>query len=336
MSNHLLVSTVIPTFNRGSLVTRAVKSAIRESQDGDEIIVVDDGSTDDTEERLRPYFDRIRYIKTENGGAGRARNRGIQEAQNPLIAFLDSDDEWMEGKLKLCRNLMEARSDILYCFSNMAVTHADGRTEGCFLINWHNDERPWDEILAPGIDYSLIANLPDNFHDFKVYIGDMYLNLARAIYVVTSTTVVRKYQAGEALHFEPEIPTYEDWLCFGRLAKVGKGAYMDIETAWQHGHDSSRLTDADSLINAQTRIKILERLWGQDEDFLRNHQGLYQELLKEQRLNIVADLIFRGKTAEARQELALLPSTALVSYRALAQLPGWIVKGLLRIRKVMH
>src|SRR4051812_26283844 len=90
----LRVSIVIPTYNRAALVGRAIESALRAASPGDEILVVDDGSTDGTEAALASFRDRIRFITAPHRGAGATRNRGIAEAGGDLIAFLDSDDEW--------------------------------------------------------------------------------------------------------------------------------------------------------------------------------------------------------------------------------------------------
>jgi glycosyltransferase involved in cell wall biosynthesis len=95
------VSVVIPTYNYGRFVTAAVDSVLAQTFPAGEIIVVDDGSTDDTAERLRPYGDRIRYIRQENQGLPAARNTGIRAARGELIALLDSDDLWHPRKLEL-------------------------------------------------------------------------------------------------------------------------------------------------------------------------------------------------------------------------------------------
>src|SRR4051794_14485488 len=97
----LSVSVVIPTYNRAHLVPRAVASALANVIAGDEVIVVDDGSTDGTETALAPYRERIRLVNGRHAGAGGARNLGVREARGDLVAFLDSDDEWMPGKLAL-------------------------------------------------------------------------------------------------------------------------------------------------------------------------------------------------------------------------------------------
>jgi glycosyltransferase involved in cell wall biosynthesis len=96
----LRISAVIPTYNRAALVVRAVKSALEQTRPPDEIIVVDDGSTDDTCDRLRHFGDRIRLIREQNAGGAAARNRGVREALFPWIAFLDSDDVWTPRHLE--------------------------------------------------------------------------------------------------------------------------------------------------------------------------------------------------------------------------------------------
>ena len=96
----LRISAVIPTYNRGTLVSRAVRSALEQSRPPDELIVVDDGSSDDTAERLEPYRDRIRYVRQANAGGSAARNRGVADAVHPWVAFLDSDDYWRPRHLE--------------------------------------------------------------------------------------------------------------------------------------------------------------------------------------------------------------------------------------------
>ena len=106
------VSVVIPTYNRGPLVLEAVESVLAQTVPPLEIIVVDDGSTDDTRERLRPYLTRIVYRYQENQGVSAARNHGIREARGEFIAFLDSDDVWHPRKLELQLQVFEERPDL--------------------------------------------------------------------------------------------------------------------------------------------------------------------------------------------------------------------------------
>ena len=109
-----LVTVVIPTYNRAKVILRALETAFAQTYRNLEIIVVDDGSTDDTAAVLAPYWERIHYIHQSNQGASSARNRGIQEAQGEYIAFLDSDDEWLPAKLERQIELLEAQPDLSF------------------------------------------------------------------------------------------------------------------------------------------------------------------------------------------------------------------------------
>ena len=94
------VSVVIPTFNRSKLLLNAIDSVLAQTYKDYEIIVIDDGSTDDTRESLRPYMARIRYFYQENRGESAARNKGIQVARGKWLSLLDSDDVWLPTKLE--------------------------------------------------------------------------------------------------------------------------------------------------------------------------------------------------------------------------------------------
>src|SRR6266849_6286184 len=94
-------SVIIPTYDSGQLVVEAVASALAQSLAPAEVIVVDDGSTDDTRERLALFGPPVRYIHQKNQGVAAARNTGLHEATGELIAFLDADDVWHPLKLEL-------------------------------------------------------------------------------------------------------------------------------------------------------------------------------------------------------------------------------------------
>ena len=90
-----LVSVIIPTYNRASTVSEAIESVLQQTYPNVEVIVIDDGSKDNTQEVLRRYAGRIRNIYQENAGQMVARNRGIRESRGEIITFLDSDDLWL-------------------------------------------------------------------------------------------------------------------------------------------------------------------------------------------------------------------------------------------------
>lgn len=135
----LSVSIVIPTFNRAALLGRALNSALLEVRPGDEIIVVADGSTDDTEAVVRRHGPHVWYVRTEHLGAGTARNAGVQAASGDLVAFQDSDDEWTPGKISWQRATMEAFPNILSFFSEFGGITPFGERVHNQARAWHGD-----------------------------------------------------------------------------------------------------------------------------------------------------------------------------------------------------
>src|SRR5512135_2601221 len=130
-----LVSVIIPTYNRAHVVCRAIESVLGQTYENREIIVVDDGSTDDTQVRLRAYGDRIRVLTQENGGPSVARNRGIAVSRGVIVAFLDSDDYWLPSKLARQVDLLEkAGPSVACCLCNITIVYNDGTRNSSFKI----------------------------------------------------------------------------------------------------------------------------------------------------------------------------------------------------------
>ncbi|MGA3316330.1 MAG: glycosyltransferase [Candidatus Korobacteraceae bacterium] len=121
------VSVIIPTFNRSALLPKAIESVLAQTYTDYELIVIDDGSTDDTHERLKPYMERIRYFYQDNRGASAAQNKGIEVAKGKWISILGSDDVWLPTKLeRQLKALATFGSDFAACFTDCVyVGHPD-------------------------------------------------------------------------------------------------------------------------------------------------------------------------------------------------------------------
>src|SRR4028119_1041930 len=136
------VSVIIPAYNGDRYIAQAVESVISQTYKNWEIIVVDDGSTDDTRRALQPYVEKIRYVYQENQGVAAARNRGIQEARGELIAFLDHDDFFLPDKLAAQVACFEAQPQLGIIHSGWRRVDWRGETLG--------DVEPWQK--APNLD----------------------------------------------------------------------------------------------------------------------------------------------------------------------------------------
>lgn len=117
-----LVSIIIPTYNRGYIIEECIDNILRQTYPKFEIILIDDGSKDDTEKKVKAYNDaRISYIYQENKGACAARNAGVDFAKGGLIAFQDSDDLWQVDKLQRQVDVInETKADLVFCKKNIA------------------------------------------------------------------------------------------------------------------------------------------------------------------------------------------------------------------------
>ena len=127
----MLVSIIIPTYNRAATIADAVESALAQSYRPIEVIVVDDGSDDDTAAALTGYSDRIKLVRQDNAGPSAARNRGVAESSGEIIAFLDSDDIWLPDKIRKQVELMqEGGPGMNCCVCNAEIRGMAGEPAG--------------------------------------------------------------------------------------------------------------------------------------------------------------------------------------------------------------
>ncbi len=193
--NNPTVSVVIPTYNRARILPRAVKSVTSQTFEDWELLIVDDGSADDTEKVVASFGDpRIHLIRHEhNRGQSAARNTGIEAARGTYVSFLDSDDEWLPEKLA----------------KEVAAFAAGGETVGLVYCG----KELWDPE-----DRLLVRRLPE-------IQGDVYDQmLVRDFIGSCSRVALRKSVLKVIGGFDQSLPSYEDWDLWLRAAKVAKVA----------------------------------------------------------------------------------------------------------------
>jgi glycosyltransferase involved in cell wall biosynthesis len=145
-----LVSVIIPTFNRAGIVTRAIDSVLGQTYRPVEVVVVDDGSTDDTPRVLQAYGDTIVSVVQNNAGPSAARNRGIRESKGDLIGFLDSDDLWLPTKLERQVDLLQrAGSEVPCCLCDTLLRRLNQPDQSAFQIAWLRLNEPQGLWLNP-------------------------------------------------------------------------------------------------------------------------------------------------------------------------------------------
>jgi glycosyltransferase involved in cell wall biosynthesis len=135
------ISAIIPAYNAGRFINRTIDSILAQTFKDYELIVVDDGSTDNTAEIVKSYGSKVKYIYQPNAGDGPARNTGIKAAAGKWLAFLDHDDEWLPEKLDTQMKLLSADPDLRWCGTNRY--QSDGQR--CAVVS---DEHKIDKALG--------------------------------------------------------------------------------------------------------------------------------------------------------------------------------------------
>ncbi len=144
------IAVIVPTYNRADLIGETLDSILGQSHPATEIIVVDDGSTDNTESVVARYGSAVKYLRIANSGECAARNAGVACSSAPWVAFCDSDDLWLPGKLELQVKVCREAQDVDYCITNFrTVMNGDWAQVSKFESSPHGY---WDlprEELSP-------------------------------------------------------------------------------------------------------------------------------------------------------------------------------------------
>ena len=204
-----LVSVIIPTYNRAKLLGRAVESVLDQTMPDHEIIIVDDGSTDDTHRTAAGFGRVIRYFRQANAGPGAARNRGIESARGEWIAFLDSDDRWMPEKLLIQLNETE-RLGALCSFHDSSHPACCGRPETPSWNRYIHETIREMEPIGTGT------------------IPDPYTILRRCWhFFILSSMIIRRATLRRFGGFDPSFRTNQDIELYFRLAPFDPIGYID-------------------------------------------------------------------------------------------------------------
>lgn len=240
-----MISVVIPTFNNSNTIVQAIQSVLNQGCSDYEVIVVDDGSTDDTSRVLESYIRDgiLRYYKKENGGCASARNFGIKEAKGEVIAFLDADDEWLEGHLETkYRLLLTCNYD--WVAGGFYKRFPDGTLEYRTITT--SDKIKWDDTLG----FQLLGNGVFWFSSFPIQLN----------------TVLFKKDAIMAVNlFDESFVTSEDWDLYLRAEEAGLRAGFNDAPSAIYNFNPSSITKSkkhdcikDQLLLARRHSEILD------------------------------------------------------------------------------
>lgn len=230
------VSAVIPTYNRARYVAEAIDSVLAQSRPLDEIVVVDDGSTDETPETLKQYGDAIRYVRQENLGPSAARNRGIKESHGDLVAFLDSDDLWVAQKIEMQLNFFHSNPGIDFAFGNMVSFSSESEGESA-------------EIKDAAVEEYLVAHQMNLVRMFELLIVQNF--------VATGTVMARRTSLNRVGDFDESRFISEDYDYWLRAAVSCRWGFVNSILMKRRRHPGNLISNW-TRWNMDT-VRVLER-----------------------------------------------------------------------------
>ncbi|MGH9541802.1 MAG: glycosyltransferase family 2 protein [Terriglobales bacterium] len=264
------VSVIIPTYNCARYLPAAIESVLRQTYRDFEIIVVNDGSPDDTDTAVAPYLERIIYIKQANLGAPAARNRGLAASTGELIAFLDDDDEWMPEKLELQLPAFDdPRVGLVY--SDIRVVHDDGHVIESFLAT-----RP------------LAAS------------GYIFENFLASGFILTSCVVVSRRCLEDVGHFDESMRSLQDFDLWFRILRRWKAALVRRALALRRLRAGNMTSDRN--LPSRFYVRLYEKVLTEFELSPRE-RAIARSRMAEVCYERGYYLSYRGSQAEARSVL---------------------------------
>lgn len=226
-----LVTVIIPTYNRGQMLTEALASVMAQTFRDFQVVVVDDGSDEDLRPVVEPFGSAARYLRLERGGAARARNAGIDTARTDLLAFLDSDDLWLPEHLTQTVAILRGQPDVVLVYHDtLSVDHA-GRP----VPPLRRRPRPSGSVTE-----ALFA------YDF----------------VPTPSVVCRRQTLLQAGCFDPAMVPSEDYDLWLRMSLLGDFACANEPLMLRRRH-AGNISRQHKARNETVRAVLKERFWCQ-------------------------------------------------------------------------
>jgi glycosyltransferase involved in cell wall biosynthesis len=230
-----LVSVIIPTYNRAHSIGETVESALRQTYRGLEVVVVDDGSTDETAAVLARYAPPVRVVRQANQGVARARNAGVGASRGSILMFLDSDDLWAERAVEVRVDVLErAGADVPCTMCDLVLHRSDGTAGSMFA----------QRRLRPKHRQGLWTNVADV--------------LATRFLFTNQTLAVRRDAFVEAGGFDESLWVMEDFDLAMRLARLGPWAFTSEPLAVWHEGSADSLTTAATASRGRLEATIVD------------------------------------------------------------------------------
>lgn len=261
-----LVSVVLPTYNRDYCICRAIDSVRQQTYTNWEVVLVDDGSSDNTAALIKSKYGddpRVRYCYQSNTGVTIARNTGIRESRGDYVAFLDSDDIWKPWKLEAQLACFKFFPQIGMVWTNFSAVDVDCNVVNPrYLTTMYGAYRyfpAFEGLFQSSRALSDVVKLPSGIEaDARVYIGNIYTAMLHGNLAHTSTVMLSRERLAKVKQFDERLTlSGEDYDFHFRTCKWGDVCFIDApSTLYQLGFDD-RLTKYSTQI-ARNFLKTVQ------------------------------------------------------------------------------
>ena len=248
--NYPKVSVIIPVYNGEKYVAQAIESALSQTYNNVEIIVINDGSTDNSYNKIKPYLSSVKYIYQENKGAAVARNTGIENSTGELIGFLDADDLWLPEKLEIQVDYLLRNKDIGLVHSNRISIYEEGT--------------------------KAIPDPPST-----KAIGMCFKQLFNRNQISTSTVLLRKKCLIQVGGFDERFVRAQDYELWLRISKFYPIGYIDQRLSCYRQHSSNVSRNWEHALLA--KVSVIESIL---DKFPEIYQELGDSIIKNKLYNL--------------------------------------------------
>ena len=260
------VSVIIPTYNRAQRCKTAVESVLSQTYGNVEVIVIDDGSSDNTQEVICGLDVRVKYLRQSNAGVSAARNTGLEAATGEYIAFLDSDDVWLPWKLDAQLSVLRSFPEAGMVWTDMKAVNEKGTVlEESYLklmyggyLYFDRENHFSNSILLTDV----WGGCPTVYNDRKCYSGNIFSRMFMGNLVHTSTVLLRRDRQIKVGLFDIELTkSGEDYDFHFRTCRVGEVAYLDAPSIHYCIGADDQLTEQKNMVwIARNNLKTLNKM----------------------------------------------------------------------------
>ena len=248
------IAVVIPTYNAEPFICDALDSVARQTRRPEQIIIVDDGSSDRTLERIhdwaRGYSGELHALQESHRGVSAARNRGIQFANTELIAFLDADDLALPHHLEQLERAFQNHPDLTLCFGDALHFDSQGPLTNTSLIGTAIESVPY-ETQSDGL---------------RIMLRCAYTSLLKGNYISVSASLLSKRALERVGLFDETLRNAEDRDLFLRLSRFGSFAYYLFVVTHKRTHESNLTHPRNAVVSQRHQFMVLQKMLDRAEE----------------------------------------------------------------------